>query len=411
MLRLVALLALGCAVAVSSAFPTSRLQVLSHPDYFQFNHEAGSIAVADVSSVALASMGLNVQPKWTGLATTSAFRQPRTVVVVKVDGCMLGEIATAATFRTPLSTLGADAASTMDTVAWDLMSTAEQHLVDLSFVHPSTGDASVLASVSNDIAYDSATAILTVNGIALDLNKPALAALAHELVGLLSAPFETETRQVAVFKITSLRDVMQQFGSDDVVCQAATKLVGSVLNKLSQTVEALNQGNALVLLAEIHAPTTSSATRVRREVKAVTAATFSPMDVAFVEHCGTYNCYCNKDYNGSAYDPVTRCSTSCPKGEEGKTAPPCSDCAYIPCGCDAEHVIKSSATCKACVDGYVRHGNHCYLDTNFPVATNIILIVGILLIVSLLVTCNALDMDPGRESIIYRMTSTHIKSQ
>ncbi len=51
-------------------------------------------------------------------------------------------------------------------------------------------------------------------------------------------------------------------------------------------------------------------------------------------------------------------------------------------------------------------------DGNFPVAFNIILILGVFLTASLLAICYALGgMDPGRNSIIYRMASQRIKSQ
>uniref|UniRef100_A0A1B0DAD1 Renin receptor n=2 Tax=Phlebotomus papatasi TaxID=29031 RepID=A0A1B0DAD1_PHLPP len=49
-------------------------------------------------------------------------------------------------------------------------------------------------------------------------------------------------------------------------------------------------------------------------------------------------------------------------------------------------------------------------SSNYPVIFNIILWFGVVLFFSLLAICYAIaDMDPGRDSIIYRMTSTRMK--
>ncbi|CAD6995161.1 unnamed protein product [Ceratitis capitata] len=51
-----------------------------------------------------------------------------------------------------------------------------------------------------------------------------------------------------------------------------------------------------------------------------------------------------------------------------------------------------------------------YYDQNYPVIFNIILWFMVALGLSLLAVCYAIaDMDPGRDSIIYRMTSTRMK--
>lgn len=47
---------------------------------------------------------------------------------------------------------------------------------------------------------------------------------------------------------------------------------------------------------------------------------------------------------------------------------------------------------------------------DYPVIFNIILWFGIIMLFSLLAICMAIGyMDPGRDSIIYRMTSTRMK--
>ncbi len=52
------------------------------------------------------------------------------------------------------------------------------------------------------------------------------------------------------------------------------------------------------------------------------------------------------------------------------------------------------------------------VDPNYPVIFNIILWMSILIAVSVLaVSCGLWNMDPGRDSIIYRMTSQRIKKE
>lgn len=49
---------------------------------------------------------------------------------------------------------------------------------------------------------------------------------------------------------------------------------------------------------------------------------------------------------------------------------------------------------------------------SYPVVFNIILWFGVVMFFSLLAICLAIgNMDPGRDSIIYRMTSTRIKKE
>ncbi|KAG5888803.1 hypothetical protein JTB14_007078 [Gonioctena quinquepunctata] len=53
-----------------------------------------------------------------------------------------------------------------------------------------------------------------------------------------------------------------------------------------------------------------------------------------------------------------------------------------------------------------------YYDGNYPVMFNIILWLGIILLFSLIAICMFIgNMDPGRDSIIYRMTSTRMKKE
>lgn len=51
-------------------------------------------------------------------------------------------------------------------------------------------------------------------------------------------------------------------------------------------------------------------------------------------------------------------------------------------------------------------------NESYPVVFNIILWFGVVMFFSLLAICLAIgNMDPGRDSIIYRMTSTRIKKE
>lgn len=136
-------------------------------------------------------------------------------------------------------------------------------------------------------------------------------------------------------------------------------------------------------------------------------ANLTPRDSAWVEHCTEYQCFCSTDSNGDPWDPDTRCQKNC--DVDGNKC----ECVYLGCDCETgKNVMKTQSKCKTCKDGFVVIGNHCYLDSDMPVAVNIILGLGIVSFVSLLLTCIALgNMDPGYDSIIYRMTQQRIKSQ
>ena len=138
-------------------------------------------------------------------------------------------------------------------------------------------------------------------------------------------------------------------------------------------------------------------------------ANLKPSDPAWVEHCTEYQCFCATDSNGDPWDPKTRCNKDC---DPAKPTEGC-ECVFLGCDCQTgTNVMKTQSKCKACKEGLVVIGNHCYLDSNMPVAVNIILGLGIISFVSLLATCISLGyMDPGYDSIIYRMTSQRLKAQ
>lgn len=139
-------------------------------------------------------------------------------------------------------------------------------------------------------------------------------------------------------------------------------------------------------------------------------ANLTPLNPAWVEHCKEYKCFCALDSDGQPWDPDTRCKKDC---KEVTSDSMCTDCVYLGCDCQTgNRVMKSQSKCSRCRDGFVLINNHCYLDSDMPVAANIIIILGVLLFVGLLMTCWAIGgMDPGYDSVIYRMTQQRIKAQ
>eukprot|EP00053_Salpingoeca_punica_P001845 m.35144 g.35144 ORF g.35144 m.35144 type:complete len:474 (+) comp11251_c0_seq1:163-1584(+) len=155
------------------------------------------------------------------------------------------------------------------------------------------------------------------------------------------------------------------------------------------------------------APAAAAAHHVARRDLAGVGATPDPT----ADKCDTYECFCNKDKSGTPFDPTTGCAktTDCEKN----IASPTCECAFHPCDCASPYVQNSSRAkvCLKCKKGYLIMNGVCYVDSNYPVMVNIWLWVGIALILALLATCYVLgEMDPGRNSVIYRMTSQKPKS-
>ena len=138
----------------------------------------------------------------------------------------------------------------------------------------------------------------------------------------------------------------------------------------------------------------------------------------------TYEFYCNGDATaGKLYDPATNCAPDCKAEDISKGQCACS---WIPCGAGATPptptapVEVTHSRCTACEsashsrDGprydYILYDGHCYVDSIFPVTFNLVLWMGVFLGLGLILTCYAIGgMDPGRNGIVYRMTSQRPK--
>ncbi|EDQ89699.1 uncharacterized protein MONBRDRAFT_32354 [Monosiga brevicollis MX1] len=396
-----AALLLAAACTLSAIMPPSTVSFDHVPSTLQTLPSGAAMSSSDLANVLLAAVGVNTQPAWQGLAPTHPFKRTQSAVLFVIDGAYtdLPQLAGNNAVEVMTATESADflAADMTD----DILPLAAEHAQCeiYSFTQPAVQvDASLWGTTLD-----------------MDLSNKIVQELALELTGLLASyQPSADAKSMAVLRVTQLANVIRATGADSAEAQIAVQLVALFKQVVLQRAKDAANGDALVMTTIVQAPAfaASSSIRARRDVAADPIPSnvnlkINTLDSQFVEYCETYTCYCNRDIDGKPYDVDTRCSVSCSDKQKD-----CFDCAYIPCDCNAtDRLQPGAAVCAACQDGFDMIGNHCYESGDFSVATNIILGLGILIFISLLATCCSLAyMNPGYDSIIYKMTSTHLKS-
>lgn len=135
----------------------------------------------------------------------------------------------------------------------------------------------------------------------------------------------------------------------------------------------------------------------------------SPVTQEFLEFCAAYKCFCSAAPSGAAWGD-NGCEDKCDPKEKDQGKP--CHCVWDGCECDDSKVMKSQSKCMVCDAGFVLIDNHCYVESQYPVMFNMILWLGIFAVGALIATSYAIGgMDPGYDSIIYRMTSDRLKAQ
>eukprot|EP00056_Hartaetosiga_gracilis_P001654 m.46540 g.46540 ORF g.46540 m.46540 type:complete len:388 (-) comp10724_c0_seq1:110-1273(-) len=360
--------------------------VVSSPSYIEHSDE-GTVSYNDVANLISNGLGLHSDSVSSALTKTSPFESPKASLHIE----FVGDCAACVPENSEVTfdTFEAPSQSPFSLLAQQMQSTFGYSSVQHCKKENGQVDVSVLAEIEG---VDVSTSHVSVGGMSVESSSALVSELVAVVTGVNSA---ISSSQRPILVLASLNVV-----SSD----AASNLTRAVLAHVSSKLSSATNQNAFVT---IHTQIASAHTVARRDVDAVTGNPgLTPHDYAWVEHCEDYTCYCYADKNGKPWDQDTRCSVSCSAEEK------CSDCAYIDCDCQSQYVTKTQSLCNECVDGFVLHGNHCYLDSEMPAAVNIILWLGVFLIFGLLGTCVALGyMDPGYDSIIYRMTQQRIKSQ
>lgn len=139
----------------------------------------------------------------------------------------------------------------------------------------------------------------------------------------------------------------------------------------------------------------------------------SVLSPSFVQDCSEYDCFCTKDSKGNDFDPDTGCfPAGCKFGSGTGKSTEC-ECVWMGCDCTRPDLMGGKGMrCRKCAEGFKLYGDHCYVDDNNAVVTAILLVLGIGLVVAMIATCYSLGgMDPGRNSVIYRLTQQRIKAQ
>ncbi|EGD83486.1 hypothetical protein PTSG_04094 [Salpingoeca rosetta] len=398
-------------VASLQAAPSSAatLAFVKSPSFIDVNTNAPLLSQSQVDDVVKASLGLNTDTVWAGVSRTSPFDVPSRTLHVTVSGCdqecipeasealfniMPQEYATSTSSK-PLAThvsaaFGAD-----------------------SLVTPATTQLSVteVTEILNNVqgVRVSEMAIIVGDEEPLDASSPLASALANII---------TAANTVVAAQTNSPRVIVETIDMSAIPAEsqsAAAALVRATIAHASALL-AQDGSSALTTMACSASGADVSARVMRRSLNDVGTlhtgivpnnANLTPSDPAWVEHCKEYKCFCATDADGNPWDPKTRCKADCDP-EKG----PC-DCVYLGCDCKTgANVMKTQSKCIKCKEGFVVIGNHCYLESDMPVAVNINLWLGLLLLATLLLTCFSLgNMDPGYDSIIYRMTQQRIKAQ
>eukprot|EP00043_Microstomoeca_roanoka_P008073 m.77904 g.77904 ORF g.77904 m.77904 type:complete len:405 (+) comp14088_c0_seq1:219-1433(+) len=398
---LLAVVAISAQMLLGAA--SSSFSVLGRPSFVALNEDdATMLSSSDIGDVIKGSLGLNAEKTWNGVVRTTAFDVPKRSLHVSISGC---DSACKPDDRQAEFALISEGPASLS----DVSSAITRAFGPNSLITPSqlsTADVNQLLSVLATVNGVSVTeSTLSIHGMTVDITNDAVAAVVAQLISLLQAVNaindETQT-PVVVVQDLSLAAISNKDRA------AVTSLVKAVLSHATAILAAESDSSlATVTITSQEAKRTVA----RRDLTAITPtdnnAGLLPNSTAWVEYCHTYKCFCSTDSDGKPWDPTTRCSTSCTANE------PCSNCVYTGCDCKTGvNVIPALSQCVACKDGFILHGNHCYLDSDMPVAANIIIGLGVLTFVSLLATCIALGgMDPGYDSVIYRMTQQRIKAQ
>jgi len=462
------LLALLLCYAVShigstSTSPVSQLLFLTAPPYLRFDTTAGAISSKDIPRAAAAVLGLHSVCGWNGVSVSTAFSNPRAVIVMAIDALglnlfteedslasfpiteaktaaeALGNIMDATHFGAAvLSALKQDAtvhsacarpdlavkaqpsqSSQSRALAWDAeakaMTNQQGSRIGLHDL-PALVNAGVFGSGVTLAGSSIRVPLSNQQTYTFDLSQANQLAFFSELaaittvVATAAAQKQTTSSPEAVsVAITTLRALVE---TKNINQEAVVSVLGSVVHHLVATARAAFEGDVVVMAVTIQADkyADDEVVVLRRSTAGLlgNGTPAGPMSPAWVQHCAVYNCYCYADAEGDHWVAPGMCSKKC----NPDNLATCSECSYVPCDCNSPHVQPASSKCAYCQIGYKLYGNHCFVDGNFPVAFNIIFILGVFAVASLIAICYALGgMDLGRNSIIYRMTSQRAKTQ
>eukprot|EP00051_Salpingoeca_urceolata_P027213 m.480454 g.480454 ORF g.480454 m.480454 type:complete len:462 (-) comp21843_c0_seq1:142-1527(-) len=127
--------------------------------------------------------------------------------------------------------------------------------------------------------------------------------------------------------------------------------------------------------------------------------------------CETFAYFCYTSDGTAQGTPFGANNCDDPTCEDGKK-PDGSVCHCAWDGCPEGSATVTARRCRRCKEGYTLSAGVCYVDSNTSMVTNIVIWLGLAIAIALVATCYTIGgMDPGRDGIVYRMTSQRIKSQ
>lgn len=457
MLTRTALLVLGL---VAACMAQSTFTVMSAPKYVQFDKSAGALPLESVGQTLSASLGLTSELNWSGLVAGTPFEQPQASVVVVLDAAAGvpsgvaqfdlahkdGSFSTLASrlvathagafapvlskaFQAATNILSASASKDISSVTaghslhWDAAAmTFKDSAKTLSLSEAQIAD--LFSKITLDgVSFDEAAKAFTVtlaDKSTVTLSLATFSSFFHEVFAVLevasrfAASAQASSAPASIALALSTLPTALASAASEAETQAVQKVTASFLAALTLSMNKAFAGQVVVSAASVSGSSDAAQVRVARGLisslgapNPQTAGKYKPNQPAFVEYCSQYKCFCNQDSQGNPWDVDTGCQKGCKPGSL-----PFCECAAYGCACNSTSVVDVSSECIKCAAGYVLRGNACFVDNGWVVQFNMVLVLGIFAVLSLLATCYAIgNMDPGRNSIIYRMTSGRLKTQ
>lgn len=460
-----ALAALLPLVAAQASFT-----VVHAPEYVKFDAQAGAMRAGDVPNVLANVLGFESAEtlvSWNGVLNGNVFRRPSASLSIVLDGFdeTLPLSASRASFAlSGLSTtnevlLGHAAASTASVVAENTGSDSLVFSMSGDQLFATQGSSrDMMGSNARTIFFDSLAGFrdssntfslskteiealfsqgllgssvvldatqqtatvsmgLTATAVVLSLKDPHCALFFTELHGMVAAlqralaTGSLPAPAVFTFTVASARHLPVQQRV------AAAVVLAGFVEKMTALVNAAFGNNALVTLVKATPGTVHHTVSARAAgtasvaaVGAVAGSSYMPKtsDPDYVAYCASYNCFCNKDNSGVPFTQLLD-GHSCQKGCDFNTQP--CQCAHQTCSCASPYRQLGSAQCATCQSGFVLQNGRCYVSSDYPGMFQIWFWGGLLITLGLLSTCYVIGgMDPGRNSVIYRMTSQRMKT-
>jgi len=249
----------------------------------------------------------------------------------------------------------------------------------------------------SEVTFNAAANSIVAFGSIFSLSEPTVESFFFELHAMATILSQAVSSPVNPSVLTFTVATIQNLKLSDSQSQSLPFILARFTETLTKTLNVAFHGQALSVAVSLAPETVHHHHLSTRAIPNGTAADL-------VAYCQSYTCFCNKDTSGFPFDPATGCQTK-----------PCANgvcqCANLPCDCNSGYVQPGASRCASCLPGFTLQGGQCYVDSNYPGMFQIWFWGGIGITLALITTCYTVGgMDPGRNGIVYRMTSQRAKT-